>query len=378
MRLGWRLILLHAWIFILWPRSGVGEAARLWEARGGPGREGSSPNPGITALSRLAGTGNGQNKSSALFPRTIPRVVHFIYGLDESNAPEFGFIQFLAVASAFASIKPDRIIMWHRGELHGEWWLRARPFVTDVRVARDVTRVFSNPVANYAHKADILRLEILIEFGGIYLDSDVVVWKSFDSLLAEECVIAQEGENGWVGLGNSVILAKPGARFLKHWLDEYVDFNDREWNRHSILLPRRLADRHPDKIRVLDHRQFLDPLWTEGGLQRMYTEKVHDFGRVGLANHLWESRALHFVLDDAANPDAVKHVDLPLYCAIRRLLDMKPPDAGARDEEGRFRWNVISSDPAAPDEQVCQILDSPLDNSAISQHYETILDDDEG
>lgn len=40
---------------------------------------------------------------------------------------------------------------------------------------RDVTEVFGNPVWHYAHKADVIRLEALKEFGGIYLDVDVLV-----------------------------------------------------------------------------------------------------------------------------------------------------------------------------------------------------------
>ena len=45
------------------------------------------------------------------------------------------------------------------------------------------TEIFNNKLNRYAHKADIIRLEKLLEYGGIYLDIDVLTNKSFDDLL---------------------------------------------------------------------------------------------------------------------------------------------------------------------------------------------------
>lgn len=42
---------------------------------------------------------------------------------------------------------------------------------------RDVTSVFGQEVEHFAHKADVLRLEALRDFGGVYLDMDVLVIK---------------------------------------------------------------------------------------------------------------------------------------------------------------------------------------------------------
>ena len=148
---------------------------------------------------------------------TAPRFVHFIFGLDTSgeHPPEFGFIQYLSIVSAYVSLRPERIFFWHYIEPTGDWWKKTRPFITDVRIARAVTEIFGNPIDNYAHKADILRLEILLKYGGIYLDQDTVIWRNMDSLLEHECVMGHEGEGAWVGLGNAVIIAKPGSRFIR-------------------------------------------------------------------------------------------------------------------------------------------------------------------
>jgi mannosyltransferase OCH1-like enzyme len=49
-----------------------------------------------------------------------------------------------------------------------------------------------------------VRLTKLIELGGIYLDTDVIVHRDFDDLLKYSTVIGQKGVNGANGLCNGV------------------------------------------------------------------------------------------------------------------------------------------------------------------------------
>ncbi len=99
-------------------------------------------------------------------------------------------------------------------EPQGEWWHRAKPFLTCVQV-EPPREIFGNPLSHIAHMADVLRLHTLLEHGGIYLDIDVLSLRPFTPLLDEDTVL---GEESGVGLCNAVILAKPGAPFLQEWL----------------------------------------------------------------------------------------------------------------------------------------------------------------
>ncbi len=47
----------------------------------------------------------------------------------------------------------------------------------------------------YAFVSDVARVKALYEYGGIYLDTDVVVYKSFDEILNNACVLGFEQEN---------------------------------------------------------------------------------------------------------------------------------------------------------------------------------------
>lgn len=136
--------------------------------------------------------GSGGSGSSI---ESIPKIVHFVYGLKPD--PVSAFEHYMAVLSASKHIKPDKIFFHYYYRPTGENWEKIRPLVTPKKLLELPEYIFGNPVTHYAHKADIVRLEILMEYGGIYLDMDVISLKSFDDLLTGEhdMIMGQEGES---------------------------------------------------------------------------------------------------------------------------------------------------------------------------------------
>ena len=143
-------------------------------------------NPGLVRLDDPPALASSEQR--------IPNVVHFIFGL-KSPQPELHLIHYMAIAAAYANLRPERLIVWYHYEPVGEWWELARQrFVTDVGHVRNVTHIFDRQVEHYAHKADILRLEVLQAWGGIYLDLDVFVLRDMSPLLNYSTVLGEEGE----------------------------------------------------------------------------------------------------------------------------------------------------------------------------------------
>ena len=77
----------------------------------------------------------------------------------------------------------------------------------------------------YAHHADFIRLDALIEHGGVYADIDTIFVRAFpDELFAAPFVIGREppvrdertGE--WrPSLCNALLMSEPGAAFARAW-----------------------------------------------------------------------------------------------------------------------------------------------------------------
>lgn len=121
----------------------------------------------------------------------IPKVVHFIYGLRDPD-PQLDLIHYLAIKSAHDVIRPEKIMFHYHYMPVGKYFERARPMLTMNKVDL-VERVFDRPVSHYAHRADVVRLQVLEQYGGIYMDLDVISLKPIDQLLDREFVMGQEG-----------------------------------------------------------------------------------------------------------------------------------------------------------------------------------------
>lgn len=72
----------------------------------------------------------------------------------------------------------------------------------------------------YAFVSDYVRVFALYNYGGIYLDTDVEVFKNFDNLLNNESFWGFEQENY---IATSTIGAKKGNEIIKIFLESYKD-----------------------------------------------------------------------------------------------------------------------------------------------------------
>lgn len=79
----------------------------------------------------------------------------------------------------------------------------------------------------WAFVTDVMRLYVLYEYGGIYLDTDVEIIKSMDDLLEHQSFIGFESR---YTVCTAVIGARKGEQWLKELLDDYRNrrFLDRQ------------------------------------------------------------------------------------------------------------------------------------------------------
>ncbi len=215
----------------------------------------------------------------------VPNVIHFIFGLREDfGGTPFSFIHYLAIRSALETNKPDKIFLYYEFEPFGLWWEKSKDMVELVQVKAPES-IFDNPLNHPSHRADVLRLNILQEHGGIYLDMDVICLKPFEELRSYNFVLGQEKD---VGLCNAVILSEPGAEFLKIWLEQYRSFRskgfDEFWNEHAVKVPSKLAEKNPDLVHI-EENSFFNPLYSEADI--LWTDSGATFEE-SFCMHLWE------------------------------------------------------------------------------------------
>lgn len=252
----------------------------------------------------------------------IPKVIHFIFGLREDFGKKpFALAHYLAIKSA-ADCNPTYKIKFHcKYESTGEWWEKAKELV-EIHIVDPPTEVFGNPVRHVAHQADVLRMRILKEEGGIYLDMDTITVQSFDDLLKYPAVIGIEGKNE-SGLCNAVIFAEPGNRFISEWYDEYKTFaatglKDNTWGAHSIKLPLEMwrTGKYKDSLKVMPYDAFHHPTWSKKGTQMLF-EEFHLFPDA-YCHHLWESINWRYL--SVLTIENIKSIDTSYNVLARRFL----------------------------------------------------------
>jgi hypothetical protein len=188
----------------------------------------------------------------------VPRIVHFIFGLRPQEEP-FGLLHYLSIASARSALKPERVIV-HVGELpYGIYWdlIRSQVEVRRIQPLDDVTkrrRAADVDAYRYAHHSDVIRLDVLLRDGGIYLDIDTLTLRPFPAAWYEhDFTIGAEGPVAGLGpsLLNAVMMSRPRASFARIWRDEIIEAMDGTWSAHSCVLAAKLAQRHPQTVHVV-------------------------------------------------------------------------------------------------------------------------------
>lgn len=136
----------------------------------------------------------------------------------------------------------------------------------------------------YAFVSDVCRLHALINEGGIYLDTDVRLLKTFDSYLHHKSFISKEVP---FKVGTAVIGSEPHCTWLKTFYDTYINkhfiarnglLNDLENTAILTQLLNRLYPNYLDELEVYDIDIFCGKLYSKN--QYMISDKtvaVHEY-----------------------------------------------------------------------------------------------------
>lgn len=138
----------------------------------------------------------------------------------------------------------------------------------------------------WAYLSDYVRLDAVYREGGIYLDTDVEVIRSFDRLLDDNCFLGfqlEENHCDWVG--NAVFGATAANPFIKKWLDQTLEGFERTllFDRAPLVvtrLLRRIGLKQYGMQRLGDvtlyPREYFYPYaWFEEFSLRSITEATH-------------------------------------------------------------------------------------------------------
>ncbi|XP_052806612.1 uncharacterized protein LOC128235861 [Mya arenaria] len=187
--------------------------------------------------------------------KPVPNVIHYVWFGDM----ELKYFNFLSLMSALRFQQPCLIIVHGPTLPHGPYWdhfLHLAPPI--VHVARErPTQAFGQPLFAKEHASDLMRIEALMEYGGIYLDFDELLLRPLHPLRKYPYT---QGHEMHFSMGSQLVMAARDAPFLRMWYYGYRDDYRRIWAYNALWVPNTLAKKHPDLIHVEGYN-FTRPSW---------------------------------------------------------------------------------------------------------------------
>lgn len=164
----------------------------------------------------------------------IPKVIHFIYPYTERTR-EWSLVNTLSVRSAVKHYPDHEIIVWTNSPT------RVPLLGVTVRKCALPTQVGGVNIEWPQYVSDVMRLQILLDWGGIYMDTDIISLKKFETL-CDDCLnfsFETESENS---VSNAMMAAPPNNSFIKVWLDHMPEaVSNPTWAYGGVVLPYELS-----------------------------------------------------------------------------------------------------------------------------------------
>lgn len=220
---------------------------------------------------------NELQKSSSI----IPHMIHLIW----LGSPPPSSVD--VCIKSWKEHHPDwEIKLWKEEDLHGFAWSNPR------------SENFFNNGKNWAEKSDILRFEILYQYGGIYSDTDVICLNSFEDLTYLRFFAGFESNKiklfGRPLIGSAIVGAEKNSQVIKQCIDLHQTQEEAPSTyQHLRSGPGPLSkasyealEKGEEKVLLLPCSYFY-PLPWEKRLAKV-NEIIESIRAESLAIHLWE------------------------------------------------------------------------------------------
>lgn len=155
----------------------------------------------------------------------IPNLVHYIWILKDHMKLQIDFKFFITAYSAHLYLQPE-IIYFHtdasqevfqQARASGDKWTRAFLAIPNLKYHYVEAPNFTTngvPITLFEHKSDFLRMRVLYEFAGMYLDTDAIPLRNITDLresgfanVVGGAVVLTMKHSGYINNGVSLLLA---------------------------------------------------------------------------------------------------------------------------------------------------------------------------
>jgi len=224
----------------------------------------------------------------------IPNIFHFI----NVGPREFSLMHFLSIYTAYKLNNPDKIYVYVDHEQKDNIYWDILKDIVEYEFVEAPTIHKGVPIESFQYKADIIRMEKLIERGGIYMDLDVLSLKPLTDLRNHNIVLGSEASDDpnstnledFKSITNAVLMTEPNNDFIKFWYDQIGDnLIGKPWAYHAVCLPKKLLQENSFDVHLDPSKTFLPfcfrhpYIWNSN-----MNHRINEFDE-SYTIHLWET-----------------------------------------------------------------------------------------
>lgn len=230
----------------------------------------------------------------------------------------FGLLHFLAIKSAKIVNDCDVFLYYENALTNNEWWEASKKYCTHIQ-RKAPNEIYGNVLSHIANKSDVMRLQILNDMGGAYLDIDTISIRPLDKLFTYNFVMGQEKVHGEVlGLCNAIVIGEKNSKFGQLWLEEYKNDYDSRWGYMSVRRSYQLSLKNSSLIHIEPPNSFFRYTWTPEDLTKVHNE-INDISDMYIL-HLWEQVSYHNHLINITI-DNIKLIDTTYNLLARKYIE---------------------------------------------------------
>lgn len=214
-------------------------------------------------------------------------IYHFIFGLKENfgNKP-FQYFHYLTIKSCYLTQnKPEIWIHFVHEPNDNIWWEEAKQYckIKKYDTIPEEIFVFLKNIRDlhFVLIADVFRLLILKEHGGVYADMDTLFYRPFFPhfenksfvMGLEEQFHKKNNKILTTGLCNALMICEKQSKFIDVWLNSYEKhfINPKDLNKMAVRIPHGL-NVHNNLVHVEPVESFFKYLWSKN----FYNEIIED------------------------------------------------------------------------------------------------------
>ena len=167
-----------------------------------------------------------------------PNTVHYVKISDKETDTELKLLDYTSIFSVDRFYKPDKIVIHSNRNVTGTFWELANNLQTRIELRyleRQATvgkLHYKTPLA-ITHEADMHKLDIALNEGGIVMDFDVIILNGANlrrQQAISECVLGIERECTFVNSG--FLSCVPNSTFVRLWRESYEEDYRNTWSNY--------------------------------------------------------------------------------------------------------------------------------------------------